>query len=694
MLIYFLCLQYKMSGFGTKKPGADGGVQLTFPAVYQEVYASEGVPLSYWPGLPYAEPSIMIGDDFQSQVHQQRKADADAMAMARVQSRHNMNVRSQTGHAGYHLPKPLLGQRRFANPAMGAYSAYSARQDYRDAPFNFEGSGYEGSGLVGGVLRTAEGQAFGKARLLDRIRQLNNIAQAKTAFQLAGAPGAVAGLPTQPGATPAEVSAQQPTPGVPQTADIGEIAKTELNQLLASVNDQLTTNADGTFRGVKTTYTDSTRALALIVRMATTGGAEDIQNILDFINDGDGIIAKIQALLDPDADLENRDPSSYAQLSTMLEYWTKVRGYLNDMLQPDIMNRPIKERQEASKIYLKKHQISNAFRISPAPADLPDSGTIVSSRGRTSVSGWSGTPSDDFFPPDGRGRPPRREDEEHGYSRSFAPDDFTADERQSFGYASGAFFPTGGRSTGYFQEPEDAVDYGAPGREPAPTEATPSEDSFGFLGGLELGSTLPKRGEANPFALEQRLQEIKTPSVRSEALPLSGRTLDEATGEHNVVVPSAPRASASTASTTPSERARRGKAERKSRREGKPVYLHQLAGRPAGMNLAEASKKYKSGSLESATSSQVARFKAKQAEAKAKAKPAPPPPAPEVPAWLPKSKAELPTTREGYIALSNKIAQYKREHGRAPTNNGENIYIYDGSKLANVRKNFIARLKL
>ena len=62
----------QMAAIATKKAGGDVATQLTFPAVYQSVYASQHRPLQYAPSAPGPLVVPTAGDDFQSHYHAQK----------------------------------------------------------------------------------------------------------------------------------------------------------------------------------------------------------------------------------------------------------------------------------------------------------------------------------------------------------------------------------------------------------------------------------------------------------------------------------------------------------------------------------------------------------------------------------------------------------------------------------------------
>jgi hypothetical protein len=574
-----------MAAIATKKSGADRGVQLTFPAVFQEVYAQSGAPEAYEPEVPYKAPEVMIGDDEQARIHAQRKLDADRMAMAKVESTHNAIVRALTGHQGYHLPKPKLGQRKFANPSMGAFTATSARQDYRSAPFNYEGAGYEGRGydsssdeeqLEGGasVNRTAKGQAHSKAKLLDRVRQLNNIAAAKVAFQMPGAtaapvvPGAPAPAPAAATITPesilsAALPAQGLPPGAPFPGELSDSARLELGLGIQSINDALepgipTQNA----KALSDVVGKSLRLVQLIVRVGSAGTPADIEQIIERIeNPVDGLLVRFDAITDPRYNLDTTSPPAYEAATSAEAYWKATLEYLKGMM--GVANRQPRDRIAASRTFLRDFSYSFArlqrVAVGAPPAPPPrapfpgrrpggappppgapprppprppasDSSRPPSSGGTPTwaydmgstpagsvYSGWRGVSTrstvsslDTFSQPGSR-----REDSEHGsYGRAAA---FDPRPRDTFGYASGAWFPTAGRAVGYFGEP--AAEYGEAA--PDALSLVESEDTAGtFPSDFAFGSSGLPRARAAPGSevsgegkAELSLRSIKDPET-------------------------------------------------------------------------------------------------------------------------------------------------------------------------------------
>lgn len=171
-----------MAAVATKKPGGDVGVQLTFPRNFQEAFSAG---IGYFPSAQGQGIDLFVGQDFQSKYHEQKRLDANQSVRNGLQARATAERLMMTGPHNYHLPKPVLSQRRYANPSYGAEALVSTRRDNGpEAPFRvIEGtdiimgmppSPFEDS-MRGGVLKTAQGYDFYKGQLTDRIEQLNRI---------------------------------------------------------------------------------------------------------------------------------------------------------------------------------------------------------------------------------------------------------------------------------------------------------------------------------------------------------------------------------------------------------------------------------------------------------------------------------------------------------------------------------------
>lgn len=160
-----------MAAYGTKKPNGDLGVQLGFPAVFNQYFNSG---YGYFPSGDEDPMELLVGTDFQSQYHEEKRQYANKTVNDGIQAKKSAERLLLTGTANYHLPKPILGQRRFANPSYGQLGIESARRDGDEAPFSLVERGAPMS-MRGGVLTTPEGTDFYTKQLRDRIAQLDRI---------------------------------------------------------------------------------------------------------------------------------------------------------------------------------------------------------------------------------------------------------------------------------------------------------------------------------------------------------------------------------------------------------------------------------------------------------------------------------------------------------------------------------------
>lgn len=357
-----------MSSFGTAKVQTDG-LNLGFPSPYSSWYANTGRGERFLPDHPLQNPINYIGNDFHAQYHQQKMRDAHYMAGAKVRSTQLMNARAfSSPHGYYQMPRPVLGQRIFANPSMGYLDTASARQDGNKAPFSEiqnpyqskfgMGHGYcpvdakmEEYRLTGGVLRTTVGQEYGKAKLNDRIRQFNAIDEAKNAFQAEGIP--FSSVPTQ---SSMPFAGAEPSLG----EQLGVLPQVELAQLLQNVIDALLNPGDGYSAITRFVVGDANKIFALCVRLATNNSAEDIMNALEFIEGGssaDGITQLLENLLQTMAeDGVDSDPnplasSVFRMVQTLKQMFIRLEQYLKQMLK--LADSPAKDRESASKALIK-----------------------------------------------------------------------------------------------------------------------------------------------------------------------------------------------------------------------------------------------------------------------------------------------------------------------------------------------------
>lgn len=344
-----------MSGYGTAK-FQHNALNLGFPTAFGRDYASYGAPEEFAPERPISGLNNTVGNDFQAQWHQQKKRDADYMANAKVRSTQLMNARAfSSPHGYYNLPPAVLGQRRLANASMGAIYSHSTREDQPSdgAPFHLR-QDYHSSfpstprakvteELVGGVLRTSAGQRHGKQLLDQRIAQLDAIDEAKTNFLSDGNSGRTNTVTPFAGAQGTMDSALTSAPLV------------ELSNLLQGIKDALVSHG-GRNVSHRDVLSDSTKAFALIIRMAVNNSASDMANVLEFIQgtsagDGIGQLLEYQAEA-VEGGIDDEDDARFSgRVQQQIEWWGNIARYLKKMIE--ISELPIPARQQTSNALIK-----------------------------------------------------------------------------------------------------------------------------------------------------------------------------------------------------------------------------------------------------------------------------------------------------------------------------------------------------
>jgi hypothetical protein len=163
-----------MAAVATQKPNGAFGVQLTFPKIFAQNFDAG---FAYFPTAEGMALDLMTGSTFQSEYHDQKMREARQSVMNGIQNNKTKERKLLTGVHNYHLPKPVLGQRKFAPPVGGVGDYSSARRDGDfGSPFQtVEVGAVSGSGLRGGVMASLEGQNFYQDRLKARLGELDNI---------------------------------------------------------------------------------------------------------------------------------------------------------------------------------------------------------------------------------------------------------------------------------------------------------------------------------------------------------------------------------------------------------------------------------------------------------------------------------------------------------------------------------------
>jgi hypothetical protein len=365
-----------MSAYGTKKPGSDVIQQLTFPAMYSDLYAVEREPLEYYPDPMKRPEALPMGNDLQAFYHEQKRRDANRMAMAGVEARNMSDYRFLNSHANYYkMPKPVLSQRRFANPSLGNQAdIYSARPESA-----YIGRGMESSyrpRLSGGVLYTAEAQRWGRQKLRDRIGQLDAIDVAQQGFftgqTLAQMPMRV-GIEVPEGALPESVSTK---------------TKIELIATLDGISNAVETSTLGSI-----SYSDVVKFLRLLFRWASTADVEELKEVLEYANYIERALLGISAQMEEGGDATEVGRSWNAFTQTIYDTFVKVREYLTRMIS--VVNKSPAERKAASANFIKSLGFTRRFMAAP-----PEVANMLSDAARRQDAMETGLPARAFNPAD------------------------------------------------------------------------------------------------------------------------------------------------------------------------------------------------------------------------------------------------------------------------------------------------------
>ena len=141
-------------------------IQAGFPAVFSKLYEESGAPFQWFREANAPRRAVeWVGEpSVQDAWHRQKLDDARRSCLEGVADTKRSIWRAMRHHQGQDLPKPVLGQRKYANPSFGADSIYSGRPDQFRA---------HDEGLTGGIVQTAQGQRWAHQQLQGRIGQLN-----------------------------------------------------------------------------------------------------------------------------------------------------------------------------------------------------------------------------------------------------------------------------------------------------------------------------------------------------------------------------------------------------------------------------------------------------------------------------------------------------------------------------------------
>lgn len=310
-----------MSAVATMKPGGQKGVQLTFPYVFQQNFHAG---TSYFPSAVGESMQLLTGETFQSDYHRQKRADAIQNVYNGITNNASKELKLLTGTANYHLPKPVLGQRVFANPSLGALSFSSARRDGRLAPWTTcetSQTSQSESGMSGGVMKTREGFDYYTRNLQARIGQLNAMNAVAT------------GMPVPRGAITANPS-DSTTQGPPN--------KVEFFILLQGLQDAVTEGDLTRF-----TFENLKQMMGAMFNFGPVAEQEDFQDMERSIT---SILTDLRQGLDNAGGVTDEFAKpDYAQ--TLLIYMEGLKNYVDEMYAN--MNLSTTDRTTLSKSLVK-----------------------------------------------------------------------------------------------------------------------------------------------------------------------------------------------------------------------------------------------------------------------------------------------------------------------------------------------------
>jgi len=295
-----------MAAIATKKPYGDMGLAATFPYNFQQMFnAGEG----YFPSGEEEPIPLMIGNDFQSEYHELKRLEANQGVRNRGINNRSIDNNLLTGIHNFHLPKPVLGQRRYANPSMGAESYSSTRRDNgQEAPFRtveVGAMGMMGSGQMrGGVLTTREGYDFYRNKYNNRIGELN----AMNALALGN------------------VVPMGQSMGTYDNTKVGPPNKVEFFILLRGLEDAITEGDLTRF-----TFENLKELVGKLFNMAPSASEEDLNDVIDAV---DIMLADLEQGLNEIS--QNTAHNSFIRpdyANTLTIFMEKIKRYTDEMMR-------------------------------------------------------------------------------------------------------------------------------------------------------------------------------------------------------------------------------------------------------------------------------------------------------------------------------------------------------------------------
>lgn len=378
-----------MAAVATKKYNGDRGVQLTFPRNFAEAY---DLPYEYFPSNQGRAFELMVGTHFQSQYHEEKRQEANQSVMNGLQARRSADQKLLTGPHNYHLPKPVLGQRKYANPSYGAEGGGTStrRDNGQDAPFRTVEIGGE---LRGGVVRSLEGQNFYKKQLDNRIAQLNRINALSQGFAV-------------------EMGSQYKTE---DNTKSGSVDKVEFFIYLRALMDAIVEGdlSRFTFENFK----------EMVVKMFNFGPTMTMEDIDDMRYALDNMIVNLRdGLSDNTQGVEEPNTNTLAYSESLLVYVQNMRKYIGEMERGFEMQP--REKKTLSNSLRKSLKFERLLRKDSTPISVVQEARQTDTRVNQAVEGFDGGFDDDDDDDDGgdgqfdRPAQTREDDEAQGMPRA------------------------------------------------------------------------------------------------------------------------------------------------------------------------------------------------------------------------------------------------------------------------------------
>lgn len=440
-----------MAAVSTQKPNGAFGVQLTFPKIFQENFTAG---FGYYPCEDYTSLDLMTGSTFQSEYHDQKKREANQSVMNGIGANKTKERKLLTGIHNYHVPKPVLGQRKFAPPAGGVGDYSSARRDGGvRAPWTTVETGNEielaQPGLRGGVMTSLSGQNFYQDRLRSRVNELDKINTLSLGYA---------------------VPMGQKVDTQDNTKE-GSESKIELFTYLRALSDSIIENDLSRF-----TFENLLKALKLLFATAPTATIDTLNDMKDIV---DTMAVNIRNGLEPEED--NQIADEY--VLTVQIYLEKMVRYVANMIRNVDLSE--KDKKTLSKSLIRDLGFNSLMKKS-SPVGVVTEARRTSARVNQSAENFDDGDEGRFDRP-----AETREDEE-------------ADGMPSAPFAGNAGDPNRGR----FGERTGRVVHGEAtyfGDDDLPTEALPLE-----LAGFDANAEVPTADTSSlKEDVERAIDEVK-----------------------------------------------------------------------------------------------------------------------------------------------------------------------------------------